>query len=190
MFATARSLALPWKYWCFAFAIITISACVAADGTWSVADADFLRSSARAAQMIRGAFAGGAERAAIILVVDDDEIVLDYLRHLIASAGYEVVTATNAEGALISLAQDLARLVILDVIMPGTDGLALCRAIRRLPYSDHVYIMLHTSRTGAADILDGFAAGADDYVRKGTPQAEMIEHIHAAQRALSVKRIR
>jgi CheY-like chemotaxis protein len=137
--------------------------------------------------MIREASAGGNQRAAAILVVDDDEIVLDYLSHLVASAGYAVVTATSAEDALISLTQDLARLVILDVIMPGMDGLALCRAIRRQPYSNHVYIILHTSRIGAADILDGFAAGADDYVRKGTPRAEMIEHIRVAQRVLSLK---
>jgi DNA-binding response OmpR family regulator len=121
-------------------------------------------------------------------VVDDDEIVLEYLSHQIAAAGYEVVTATSAEDALVALQRDLAQIVILDVIMPGMDGLALCRTIRRQTYSGYIYLMLHTSKTTDSDILEGREAGADDYVGKGTPKDQMIERIRSAQRILSLKR--
>jgi DNA-binding response OmpR family regulator len=76
-----------------------------------------------------------------VLLVDDDEIVLDYLSLFVAAAGYDVVKATNAEAALTSMQQDFAQIVILDISMPGMDGLALCRAIRRQTYSGYVYIV-------------------------------------------------
>jgi DNA-binding response OmpR family regulator len=121
-------------------------------------------------------------------VVDDDEIVLEYLSHLIAAAGYEVLTATSAEDALVSLQRDFAQIVILDIIMPGMDGLTLCRTIRRQTYPGYIYLMLHTSKTTDADVLVGRAAGADDYVGKGTSKDQMIERIHTAQRVVSLKR--
>jgi CheY-like chemotaxis protein len=122
-----------------------------------------------------------------VLVVDDDQIVLEYMSHVIGAAGYEVLTATSAEGALITLQRDFAQIVILDIIMPGMDGLTLCRTIRRQTYPGYIYLMLHTSKTTDADMLDGFAAGADDYVGKGRSKDQMIERIHAAQRALALK---
>ena len=121
-------------------------------------------------------------------MVDDDEIVLEYLSRLIAAAGYEVVTATSAEGALVALQRDVARIVIVDIIMPGMDGLALCRTIRRQTYAGYIYLILHTSKTTDADILEGLAAGADDYVGKGTSKAQITERIHTAQRIWSLKR--
>ena len=131
---------------------------------------------------------GGTKGTARILVVDDDEIVLEYLGRLIGKAGYEVITATSGEDALIALQRDFAQIVIIDIIMPGMDGLALCRTIRRQTYSGYIYLMLHTSKTTDADIQDGLAAGADDYVGKGTSKDQMIERIHTAQRVLSLKR--
>jgi DNA-binding response OmpR family regulator len=131
---------------------------------------------------------GGSQPAARILIVDDDESVLEYLSHFVDAAGYDVVTATSAEGALIALQRECARIVILDVIMPGMDGLTLCRTIRSQSYSDYVYLMLHTSKTTVADIADGRAAGADDYIGKGASKDQIIERIRTAERLLSLKR--
>jgi sigma-B regulation protein RsbU (phosphoserine phosphatase) len=120
-----------------------------------------------------------------VLLVDDDEIVLDYLSLFIGAAGYDVVRATNGQDALISMQHDFAQIVVLDIGMPGMDGLELCRAIRRQTYSGYVYILLHTSRNTDEDILEGLDAGADDYLRKGTPKAHIIRRLSTAQRILS-----
>jgi DNA-binding response OmpR family regulator len=123
-----------------------------------------------------------------VLLVDDDEIVLDYLSLFIGAAGYDVVRATNGQGALIAMQQDFAQIVMLDIGMPGMDGLELCRAIRRQTYSGYVYIVLHTSRDTDEDILEGLDAGADDYLGKGTPKAHIIRRLNTAQRILSHER--
>jgi sigma-B regulation protein RsbU (phosphoserine phosphatase) len=123
-----------------------------------------------------------------VLLVDDDEIVLDYLSLFVAAAGYDIVRATNGEAALAAMQQDFAQIVMLDVGMPGMDGLELCRAIRRQTYSGYVYIVLHTSRDTDEDILEGLDAGADDYLRKGTPKAQIIRRLSTGQRILSYER--
>ena len=123
-----------------------------------------------------------------VLLVDDDEIVLDYLSLFIGAAGYEVVRATNGQDALTSMQQDFAQIVMLDIGMPGMDGLELCRAIRRQTYPGYVYIVLHTSRVTDEDILEGLDAGADDYLGKGTPKAQIIKRLSTAQRILSYAR--
>jgi phosphoserine phosphatase RsbU/P len=120
-----------------------------------------------------------------VLIVDDDEIVLDYLSLFIGAAGFEVVRATNGQDALTSMQHDFAQIVVLDIGMPGMDGLELCRAIRRHTYSGYVYIVLHTSRDTDEDILEGLDAGADEYLRKGTPKAQIIRRLSTAQRILA-----
>jgi two-component system, cell cycle response regulator len=123
-----------------------------------------------------------------VLLVDDDEIVLDYLSLFVAAAGYDIVRATSGESALAVMQQDFAQIVMLDVGMPGMDGLELCRAIRRQSYSGYVYIVLHTSRDTDEDILEGLDAGADDYLRKGTPKAQIIRRLSTGERILSYER--
>jgi DNA-binding response OmpR family regulator len=124
--------------------------------------------------------------ATAVLIVDDDEMVVDYLGHIVAAAGYEVVTATHAQGALVALQADCVRIVILDVMMPGTDGLELCRTIRSQTYSSYVYLILHTAKLTEADILAGTAAGADAYVAKGTSRDQLIECLRTAQQILAL----
>lgn len=123
-----------------------------------------------------------------VLLVDDDEIVLEYLSLFIRAAGYEVVKATNGQDALASMQQDFAQIVMLDIGMPGMDGLELCRAIRRQTYTGYVYIVLHTSRDTDEDILEGLDAGADEYLGKGTPKAQIIRRLNTAKRILSYER--
>jgi phosphoserine phosphatase RsbU/P len=123
-----------------------------------------------------------------VLLVDDDEIVLDYLSLIVAAADYDVVKATNAEAALASMQRDFAQIVILDISMPGMDGLALCRAIRRQTYSGYVYMILHTSKDTDEDMLEGLDAGADDYLCKGTSKGQIIRRLGTAQRILSYER--
>lgn len=100
-----------------------------------------------------------------ILVVDDNETV----RKIIVSAldkYYEVVEASSGEQALAIAGQGDIRLVLLDIMMPGIDGLETCLKLRRNPHSCHTIIVMLTARTKENDIVTGLKMGADDYVTK------------------------
>jgi two-component system cell cycle response regulator len=125
--------------------------------------------------------------AAKVLLVDDDEMIRVHLAQLLAAAAYTVTTAPDAESALTSMQRDFVPIVILDINMPGMDGLALCRAIRSQTYSGYVYIILHTSKDFEHDILTGLDAGADDYVSKLTPKSQLIGRLRTARRILQLE---
>jgi len=100
-----------------------------------------------------------------ILVVDDNETV----RKIIVSAlekYYDVVEASSGEEALTIANQGDIRLILLDIMMPGMDGLETCLKLRRNPHSCHTIIVMLTARTKEKDIVTGLKMGADDYVTK------------------------
>jgi diguanylate cyclase (GGDEF)-like protein len=124
-----------------------------------------------------------------VLLVDDDEIMVERLRVLVAAAGYEVITAASGEQALEVLRKDFSPIVILDRNMPGgMDGLELCRAIRDgTHYPGYVYIMLCTAHDTEKEILAGLDAGADDYLSKRASGAQLIARLACARRILSLE---
>jgi diguanylate cyclase (GGDEF)-like protein len=122
-----------------------------------------------------------------VLLVDDDEIMVDRLKDLVTTAGFEVVTASSGEGALVTLATQFAPIVILDRHMPGMDGLALCRRIRATQYPGYVYIMLVTAHDSEDEILAGLDAGADDYLSKRLSGTHVIARLATARRILQLE---
>jgi two-component system, cell cycle response regulator len=122
-----------------------------------------------------------------VLLVDDDEIVLDHLGRFINDAGYQVLTSPDSNGALAVMQHDFAPIVILDVNMPGIDGLTLCRTIRHRTYPGYTYLMLHSVNDSEEDVLAGLDAGADDYVSKHTSRSLLIGRLQTAQRILSLE---
>ena len=108
-----------------------------------------------------------------VLVVDDDPTVRDVLTTLLGFDGFEVVSAPDGPTAL-QLAKTLdPDIVLLDVVMPGIDGLEVCRTLRnRAP--DTRIVML-TGRGAAEDELDGVAAGAHAYLKKPFSPLELLE---------------
>jgi len=123
-----------------------------------------------------------------VLLVDDDEIVIERLRDLIAAAGFEVATASDGTAALAELKRQFAPIVILDRSMPGMDGLELTRAIRAdSTYPGYVYIMLCTAHDSEDEILSGLEAGADDYLSKRVSGAQLLARLATARRILSLE---
>jgi two-component system, cell cycle response regulator len=123
-----------------------------------------------------------------VLLVDDDEIVLERFRDLISAAGYEVLTATSGAAALALLQSEFAPIVILDLNMPGMDGLELCRQIRSGPhYPGYVYIMLCTAHDSEDEILAGLNAGADDYLSKRASGTQLVARLATARRIISLE---
>jgi DNA-binding response OmpR family regulator len=98
-----------------------------------------------------------------VLVVDDEPIVRDVVVRYLRRDGFETLEAGTGEEAMRILQRELPSLVVLDVMLPGTDGLELCRHIRA---SSDLPIVLLTARGDEADRIVGLELGADDYVTK------------------------
>jgi PAS domain S-box-containing protein len=98
--------------------------------------------------------------------VDDDELVIDYLCELLSSDGHEVLTATSGEAALACLELTVPCMALLDVMMPGMDGLSLCKLMKQNPYTAGVPVALVSAQVTTSDIDAGLAAGAVDFMKK------------------------
>ena len=118
----------------------------------------------------------------ILIVEDDEDIVLSLKYNLEREGGYAVATASNGEAALRALSQKPPDLVILDLNLPGMDGLSVCRAIRKQPATAAVPIMMLTARVEESDKIVGLELGADDYVTKPFSMKEMLARTRAILR--------
>jgi two-component system response regulator MprA len=118
--------------------------------------------------------------AARLLVVDDEPAVRDALRRALTLEGYAVDLAFDGEQALGALAVDEPDAVILDVLMPGVDGLVVCRRIR--DRGSRVPVLMLTARDAVGDRVAGLDAGADDYVVKPFALEELLARVRALLR--------
>jgi putative two-component system response regulator len=122
-----------------------------------------------------------------ILIVDDEEISLDVLRMSLEEAGHEVAAARNGQEALAVLAGGERNLVISDWEMAGMNGLDLCRRVRGQEHGNYTYFILLTARERGASIVEGLAAGADDFISKPFNPDELAARIQVAERILSLE---
>jgi two-component system alkaline phosphatase synthesis response regulator PhoP len=115
----------------------------------------------------------------LILVVDDEPKIVKLARDYLEKAGYRVLDARDGTTALAAARHERPDLVVLDLNLPGTDGLDVCRALRR--ESDVPIIML-TARVDEADRLIGLELGADDYITKPFSPRELVARVRAVLR--------
>jgi len=123
--------------------------------------------------------APAAPQNAHVLVVEDDERIRASLRLALADEGYAVEGVADAQAALSHLAGADPDLILLDVLLPGMDGLDLCRTIRR---TSAVPIIMLTARDDSHDVVAGLEAGADDYVTKPYNVKELAARIRSLLR--------
>jgi len=123
-----------------------------------------------------------------ILAVDDDPATLRLIEKMVASAGHQVMLAENGWEARETILQRLPDMVICDWDMPELDGPALCREIRARELPHYVYFLLLTGKTGADDLVEGLAAGADDFVSKPVHRAVLLARIEAGSRLIRMER--
>ena len=114
-----------------------------------------------------------------VLIVDDEPIVRDVVVRYLEREGYSTLEAADGETARELLEREQLALVVLDLMLPGTDGLSLCRWIRR--HSDVPVIML-TARGEEADRIVGLELGADDYVTKPFSPRELAARVRSVLR--------
>jgi two-component system response regulator MprA len=115
-----------------------------------------------------------------VLVVDDDRAVREALRRALTLGGYEVQLAEDGTQCLDMVAQEVPDAVVLDVGMPGVDGLEVCRRLRQL--ENRVPILILTARDAVADRIDGLDMGADDYMVKPFDVGELKARLRALLR--------
>ena len=116
----------------------------------------------------------------LILVVEDDANVASYLRRSLAYEGYRVVVSSTAEEALEHLAREQPSLLLLDLMLPGMDGLGLVQKLRGEGWS--LPILMLTARESVPDRVAGLQAGADDYLGKPFALEELLARIEALLR--------
>ena len=114
-----------------------------------------------------------------ILIVEDEPIVLDSLAQHLIGEGYDVVTTLRGDTALEMARHEKPDLILLDVMLPGMDGLSICRILRR---ESDVAIILLTARGSDVDRVIGLDNGADDYVVKPISLPELMARVRAALR--------
>lgn len=113
---------------------------------------------------------------ATLLLVEDNEQILKYLGGKLAEH-FHIVTATNGEEALKLTGKYLPEIIISDIIMPGMDGLTLCRHIKENPLYADIFVVLLTAKVSSEDELKGYKEGADIYIRKPFDTAALINQI-------------
>jgi two-component system response regulator MprA len=118
-----------------------------------------------------------------VLIIDDDRALRDALRRALALAGYEVDTAADGETGLARIADLPPDAVVLDIGMPGVDGLEACRRLRR--GGDRVPVLMLTARDAVEDRIDGLDAGADDYLVKPFDVGELKARLRALLRRVN-----
>ena len=101
-----------------------------------------------------------------ILVVDDEEDVLELVRYNLDKSGYQVETASSGEEALTKARRKLPDLLILDLMLPGMDGLEVCKKLKNDAKTEGLPIIVLTAKGEETDIVTGLELGADDYVTK------------------------
>jgi phosphoserine phosphatase RsbU/P len=122
-----------------------------------------------------------------ILIADDDHMSTMMLGRTLEKWGFEVIVAHDGAAAADIIAGDNPpSLAIIDWMMPGVDGVELCRRIRATPPRSPVYVILLTARTSRQDLVAGLEAGADDYLTKPFDPDELRARIHVGQRTLAL----
>jgi len=123
-----------------------------------------------------------------ILVAEDDSLSRTLLQRTLQRAGYEVTDVEDGCRALAELSkEDPPRLALLDWIMPGRDGIEVCREVRRRKEHAYTYLILLSSRETKQDIVQGLESGADDYLTKPYDTDELKARLRAGERILELE---
>lgn len=117
-----------------------------------------------------------------ILVVDDEEDILELIRHNLSKEGYDITCAQSGEEALKFAARPVFDLMILDLMLPGVDGLEVAKRLKNKPDARHIPIIMLTAKGEEADVVAGLEIGADDYITKPFSPRVLLARIKAVLR--------
>jgi two-component system alkaline phosphatase synthesis response regulator PhoP len=122
-----------------------------------------------------------------ILVVDDEPDIIEFLSYNLRKEGFNISTALNGKEAINAIQKAAPHLVLLDVMMPGMDGIETCEKIRENPANDNILIVFLTARSEDYSQIAGFSAGADDYITKPVKPKVLISRLNAILRRYGIR---
>ena len=118
----------------------------------------------------------------LILAVDDEAHILELLSFNLEASGYRVVTAATGEDALVVCAHERPAMVLLDIMLPGIDGMEVCRRLKSAPTTADIPIIMLTAKGDEVDKILGLELGADDYMIKPFDSKELVARAKAVLR--------
>lgn len=116
------------------------------------------------------------------LIVDDEQAIVDLVRYHLEKEGLVCLEAKDGETALQRVRANRPDLLILDLMLPGIDGLEICRFVRRDPATAHILIIMLTAKADEVDRIVGLEMGADDYIVKPFSPRELVARVKAVLR--------
>lgn len=119
---------------------------------------------------------------ATVLIVDDEEDILELVRYNLEKEGYKVFSASTGEIALQLARTESPDLVVLDLMLPGIDGLDVCRVLKNDPKTKSILIIMLSAKGEEADVVTGLELGADDYVSKPFSPRVLLARVKSALR--------
>jgi two-component system phosphate regulon response regulator PhoB len=117
-----------------------------------------------------------------ILVIDDEEDILELIRFNLVREGYKVLCAPSGEGALRIARSEIPDLMVLDLMLPGIDGLEVTRVLKNDSKTKNIPIVMLTAKGEEADIVTGLELGADDYITKPFSPRVLVARVRAVLR--------
>lgn len=120
-----------------------------------------------------------------LLLVDDEPDILEFVGYNLEKEGFQVQTASNGEEAIEKAKKYKPHLILLDVMMPGMDGIETCDVLRKIPEMDGTLIAFLTARGEDYSQVAGFEAGADDYITKPIKPKVLVSRIRALMRRIN-----
>ncbi len=122
-----------------------------------------------------------------ILLIDDDQRMLKLLAHHLRKEGYDITTAESSEEGLDKALRLQPQLVVTDWLMPGMNGLELCRTLRQSKAGRRMYVLIVTAREDDERVVEAFAAGVDDYIVKPFNPRILLARVRAGQRMVRMR---
>ncbi|MDR0842841.1 MAG: response regulator transcription factor [Acidobacteriota bacterium] len=123
----------------------------------------------------------------LVLVIDDEKDLLELVRYNLEKEGYRITTAEDGESGLRAAVRESPDIVIIDLMLPGMDGLDVCRRLREDPRTIKTPVIMLTAKSSETDRIVGLEIGADDYVTKPFSPRELAARIKAVLRRTSAQ---
>lgn len=120
-----------------------------------------------------------------ILVIDDDVEILEYAEEALKQEGHPVKSATAAEAGLNLIATFHPGLLLLDLMLPGMDGLELCKRLKAQPDTENIPIIMMSAKDADSDVVTGLELGAEDYITKPFSSQVLVARVRAVLRRIS-----
>jgi two-component system, OmpR family, alkaline phosphatase synthesis response regulator PhoP len=117
-----------------------------------------------------------------ILIVEDEEDILELVKYNLQLERYRITCAVSGEEALTKARDEVPDLILLDLMLPGLDGLDVCKEVKKAPATMHIPIVMVTAKGDDADIVSGLELGADDYIIKPFSPRVLLARVRAVLR--------